>query len=124
MTMVITLDGKIINVGPWDYKVSQEAVATKPFPGGPLPAPDDWDYGIEYIEVVGNPLPEGAIEEDIEIVADALGRIRRHDDYYKLRRAEYPDIRDQLDALFKAGAFPPDMAEQIQAVKDKYPKPD
>jgi len=29
---------------------------------------------------------------------------------------------DQLDALFHAGLFPADMAAQIQAIKDKYPK--
>ena len=40
-----------------------------------------------------------------------------------LRSKEYPSIGDQLDALFKAGLFPPEMAAQIQAVKDKYPKP-
>jgi hypothetical protein len=36
---------------------------------------------------------------------------------------QYPPIGDQLDALFKAGAFPADMAAQIQAVKDANPKP-
>jgi hypothetical protein len=42
---------------------------------------------------------------------------------YKAKRAaEYPSIGDQLDALFKAGVFPADMAATIQAVKDKYPK--
>lgn len=38
------------------------------------------------------------------------------------RVKEYPSIGDQLDALFHAGVFPEDMAAQIQAVKDKYPK--
>lgn len=42
---------------------------------------------------------------------------------YKAKRAkEYPPIGDQLDALFHAGVFPPEMAALIQAVKDKYPK--
>jgi hypothetical protein len=42
---------------------------------------------------------------------------------YKAKRAkEYPAIGDQLDALFHAGVFPPEMAATIQAVKDKYPK--
>ena len=42
---------------------------------------------------------------------------------YKYQRVkEYPPIGDQLDALFHAGVFPPEMAAQIQAVKDKYPK--
>ena len=49
--------------------------------------------------------------------------------YYKknfrrLRQSSYPQIGDQLDALFHAGVFPPEMAEQIQAIKDKYPKPE
>ena len=38
------------------------------------------------------------------------------------RKSEYPDIGDQLDDLFKAGAFSTEMAATIQAVKDKYPK--
>jgi len=38
------------------------------------------------------------------------------------RKVEYPEIGDQLDALFHAGVFPPEMASQIQAVKDKFPK--
>jgi hypothetical protein len=42
--------------------------------------------------------------------------------YDTLRRLEYPSVGDQLDALFKAGLFPEDLAAQIQAVKDKYPK--
>jgi len=43
-------------------------------------------------------------------------------EYQRLRVTEYPSIGDQLDALFKAGVFPEEMAAQIQAVKDKYPK--
>jgi hypothetical protein len=42
--------------------------------------------------------------------------------YSDHRKMEYPTIGDQLDALFHAGVFPPEMAALIQAVKDKYPK--
>lgn len=45
-------------------------------------------------------------------------------EYQRQRAPEYPTIGDQLDALFHAGVFPPEMAEKIQAVKDKYPKPE
>ena len=38
------------------------------------------------------------------------------------RQPEYPDVGDQLDDLFRAGYFSPEMAAQIQAVKDKYSK--
>lgn len=43
-------------------------------------------------------------------------------EYARKRKAEYPPLGDQLDALFHAGVFPPEMAAMIQAVKDKYPK--
>ena len=42
--------------------------------------------------------------------------------YQRSRQPEYPAIGDQLDDLFKAGAFSDDMTAKIQAVKDKYPK--
>lgn len=43
-------------------------------------------------------------------------------EYQRQRAPEYPSIGDQLDALFHAGVFPPEMASKIQAIKDKYPK--
>jgi hypothetical protein len=43
-------------------------------------------------------------------------------EYQRQRSTEYPPIGDQLDALFHAGVFPPEMAAQIQAIKDRYPK--
>lgn len=46
---------------------------------------------------------------------DALG-------YAEKRRSEYPSIGDQLDALFHAGVFPPEMAQRLADVKIKYPK--
>ena len=42
--------------------------------------------------------------------------------YVEQRASEYPAIGDQLDALYHAGVFPEDMAAQIQAVKERYPK--
>ena len=43
-------------------------------------------------------------------------------EYARNRKGEYPDIGDQLDDLFKAGAFSTEMTATLQAVKDKYPK--
>ncbi len=42
--------------------------------------------------------------------------------YARKRAVEYPAIGDQLDALFHAGVFPAEMADKIQAIKNKYPK--
>tara|TARA_Y100001938_G_scaffold149909_1_gene238661 strand:- start:27456 stop:27752 length:297 start_codon:yes stop_codon:yes gene_type:complete len=44
-------------------------------------------------------------------------------EYARSRQSAYPPIGDQLDSLFHAGVFPEEMAAQLQAVKDAYPKP-
>lgn len=44
-------------------------------------------------------------------------------DYYAKRRAEYPALGEQLDAMWKGGQAAADMQAEIQAVKNKYPKP-
>lgn len=61
-------------------------------------------------------------KEVVEAKADELEAQFDATMYRDQRALEYPSIGDQLDALFKAGAFPPEMAATIQAVKDKYPK--
>ena len=54
---------------------------------------------------------------------------KRKDDEYKAikyrveRRSKYPNIGDQLDDLYKKGAFSTEMADKIKSVKDTYPKP-
>jgi hypothetical protein len=55
---------------------------------------------------------------DMSVVDASLASTKYKTD----RAAEYPAIGDQLDALFHAGVFPAEMAAQIQAIKDKYPK--
>lgn len=42
--------------------------------------------------------------------------------YADKRRAEYPPIGDQLDALWKGGDAAAEMLAAVQAVKAKYPK--
>lgn len=55
-------------------------------------------------------------------------KIHHQGDHAERRRAEYPNIGDQLDALWKAldgKDLPPEAAEivkRIKAIKDKYPK--
>tara|TARA_R100000664_G_C2691582_1_gene95481 strand:+ start:379 stop:696 length:318 start_codon:yes stop_codon:yes gene_type:complete len=43
--------------------------------------------------------------------------------YKRDRKPLYPDIGDQLDDLYKKGAFSTDMAAKIKKVKDDNPKP-
>lgn len=44
------------------------------------------------------------------------------EEYQRNRAREYPSIQEQLDALYHAGVFPPEMAAKIRAVKEKYPR--
>lgn len=43
--------------------------------------------------------------------------------YQELRRAAYPPVGDQLDALWQKGEAEAAMLATIMAVKTKYPKP-
>ena len=43
--------------------------------------------------------------------------------YAALRRDSYPDVRDQLDALWKGGEALEEMRRRVLEVKEKYPKP-
>lgn len=63
------------------------------------------------------------LEEADELRAGAQERfLRAQGGYSALRANAYPSIGDQLDDLFKAGVFSPEMAAKIAAVKNKYPK--
>lgn len=68
---------------------------------------------------------EAAKQRDLELEQAEAQRMSEWENRYDVqRRKEYPSIGDQLDALFKAGLFPEELTAQIQAVKDKYPKPE
>ena len=62
------------------------------------------------------------------IVPDAAEEKRKEDEWKAIkyrdeRRSQYPDIGDQLDDLYKKGAFSDEMTAKIKAVKDNNPKP-
>jgi hypothetical protein len=78
---------------------------------------DTYD-SLEWLDKTQTKPTEDEINQEIERLRAEHERTQ----YQRQRVPEYPSITDQLDALFHAGVFPPEMAEQIQAVKDKYPK--
>ena len=67
--------------------------------------------------------PSTSPPSEAEIDAEVIRLQAEYDaaQYQRDRKSQYPDIGDQLDALFHAGVFPADMAAKLQAVKDKYP---
>ena len=67
----------------------------------------------------------GAFDKDgvkVEIDMDLVNAWVDPDAYKAKRRAEYPPIGDQLDALWKGGDAAAEMLVKVQAVKTKYPK--
>ena len=82
-----------------------------------------FDGGMEYSNLIlldeTKTLPTEA--ECNQGLADLQAEFDANE-YKTNRRFEYPDIGDQLDDLFKAGAFSTEMTATLQAVKDKYPK--
>lgn len=139
--------GAVINIGAWDFKIEPvmgddlekpiyDDDKDKPIyadyvadaPGDSPPKVVDYEkklVGYHQKQVgqkIHNPMPEGAYECNADIVTSADGGIYATENHRGLRAGEYPSIGDQLDALYKAGMFPADMAARLKAVKDKYPK--
>lgn len=81
---------------------------------------EDEYENIKWIELAdGQTKPtKEQIESKVEELKLEYERLK----YRQQRSLEYPSIGDQLDSLFQAGVFPPEMTAKIQAVKDKYPK--
>ena len=78
-----------------------------------------WKHAIVIQDGVTKPTEEEFNAKVAELKAEETAT-----EYARSRAAEYPSLGDQLDALFHAGVFPSEMAATIQAVKDKYPKPE
>jgi hypothetical protein len=89
-------------------------------PGAQWVLDGDTYEGIQWLD-------ETQTKPSEDEIAQEIARLRAEHErtqYQRQRAPEYPSITDQLDALFHAGVFPPEMAAQIQAIKDKYPKPE
>ena len=71
-----------------------------------------WDDDGKEVE-----LNEELILQEIEKIKEEYKAV----EYQRLRKVEYPKIEDQLDLLYHKGID--GWKEEIQKVKDKYPKP-
>lgn len=86
-----------------------------------LPEPMENEPRIGPLNPV-DPIEYKPSADEITAELDRLIAIYQSQEYMRERQIAYPPIGDQLDALFHAGVFPEDMAAQLQAVKDQYPK--
>lgn len=92
---IFRLNGEVINIGDWDYGINEEGTVT-------------------------NPLPDGAVSSDEEVVTTDAG-IFVVTEYKRLRESEYPAIAEQLDDIYHNGVA--GWKASIKVIKDKYPKP-
>ena len=82
----------------------------------------DEDY--DTLDWNENNIQQKPTKEQVDVEVARLQAIKESLNYREQRVKEYPSIGDQLDALFHAGVFPPEMQSLIQSVKNKYPKPE
>ena len=74
---------------------------------------DAWDKDGNVVELD---------ESKIKTEQDKLEKEYDSQAYARARKPLYPEIGDQLDDLYKQGAFSADMAAKIKKVKDDNPK--
>ena len=60
--------------------------------------------------------------DEAKIAAEVIKLTTAHAATQYRRDRVYPPLGDQLDDLFRQGAFSPEMAAQLQAVKTAHPK--
>jgi len=82
-----------------------------------------WVVGQDYTNqnLFGEPDFEIPSWEEVEKVWNELKAEYATFEYQRKRKPEYPAIEDQLDLLYHKGVE--GWKEEIQKVKDKYPKP-
>ena len=73
---------------------------------------------IEAWDAQGNPV----LLDEAKIAAEITKLQAAHAATQYRRDRVYPPIGDQLDDLFRQGAFSPEMAATLQAVKTAHPK--
>ena len=81
-----------------------------------------------YKHITGIGVVQLTPEEETARDAEEAEAKKKQEEYLKVkykddRRSAYPDIGDQLDDLYKKGAFSDKMAAKIKKVKDDNPKP-
>ena len=81
-----------------------------------------WEVrGTEYADLVWLDTTRPQPTED-ELTTEAARLLAVWTATQYRRDRVYPPIGDQLDDLFRQGAFSPEMAAQLQAVKTAHPK--
>ena len=79
------------------------------------------DDGTGAFDASGNKIT--LVQSKIDTARTELNTAAAAIAYKATRKSQYPEIGDQLDDLYKQGAFSADMTAKIKKVKDDNPKP-
>lgn len=98
---VVIVDGRLENIGDWDFMPYEVEIIGNPFPG-PMDAPPGWDFQISYERRFANPLPEGAIIDEREVFFDRAGSARLVDQAAELEHiSRVQAAAKEFDELWK-----------------------
>ena len=88
--------------------------------GGAVNGPDAGPVSdLQFCDDQTPPTDDAVKTKLAEMMAEYEAKLYQH-----TRAPLYPDIGDQLDDLYKQGAFSDAMATKIKKVKDDNPKPE
>ena len=84
--------------------------------------PSEIDNWVRSVWDAAEAIEEGSGDAAVEAKISIIEGSKTAHPYDEMRRRNYPDIGDQLDDLYKQGAFSDDMAATLLAVKNTHPK--
>ena len=84
--------------------------------------PSQIDAWVESVWNAAESDNEGSGDAAIETKIGIIESSKAAHSYDEMRRRSYPAIGDQLDDLYRQGAFSDEMAATLAAVKEKHPK--
>ena len=88
--------------------------------GGEMGGPSNGPVSEISFHSSQTPPTEEAIQAKLKELQDTYDA----EQYQRDRRLEFPNMGDQLDALYHAGVFPKEMSDKLKAVKEAHPKPE
>jgi len=68
MKVIKDKDGNVINIGEWDYMVEEQIEKLDPPKDVVFTEEQLEKYKSRVVQIVKNPMPEGAYEDDAEVV--------------------------------------------------------
>ena len=107
-------------IGSLDQKAGRRGSASI---NDPITNASEFGSNITWFDNEGAEISSPYSWSEVSTELDALAAAAAAIAWKQNRRDAYPDVGDQLDALYHAGVFPDDMAAKLKAVKDANPKP-